>query len=62
MNANNESAEPIDPHPDEFEDDNWVNSTYVENITSEFNKSTTPTITEDLKVEIYLNQKLNCNK
>ena len=50
VQANNEYVELEDLHPNEFEDDDWVNSTRVENITSEFNKPTTPTATEDLKV------------
>jgi len=37
-------------HPDELQDDSWVSSTYMKNITVEFNMSTTPTATEDLKV------------
>ena len=32
--TNNEYVEPEDPNPDEFEDDAWVNSTYVKNITA----------------------------
>jgi len=48
--TNNEYVKPEDPNPNEFEDDAWVNSTYVENITAEFNRYTTPTATEDLKV------------
>jgi len=39
-----------DPHPDEFQDNGWVNSTYVENITAEFNRCTTPIASEDLKI------------
>jgi len=60
--ANNEYAEPKDPHPSDFEDDGWVNSTYMKNITAEFNRFTIPTATDDLKVGIYLNQKLNYSK
>ena len=37
-------------YPNEFEDDDWVNLTRVEHMTSEFNRSTTPTATGDLKV------------
>ena len=48
--ANNECIKPEDSHPDKFQDDGWVNSTYVENITSEFNRFTTPTTAEDLKL------------
>ena len=44
VHANNEYVEPIVSHPDEFGDDDWENSTRVEHITSEFNRSTTPTI------------------
>ena len=47
--ANNEYVESKDSHPDEFEDDSWVNQTYVKNITSELNKSTVPTSIENLK-------------
>jgi len=35
--ANNEYVEAIDSHPDKLEDDDWVNSTHVEHITSKFN-------------------------
>ena len=38
--TNNEYVEPKDHNPDEFEDDVWVNSTYVKNITTEFNRYT----------------------
>ena len=48
--TNNEYVEPEDLNPDEFEDDAWVNSTYVKNITAGFNRYTSPTATEDLKV------------
>ena len=61
-NVNNEYVEPEDPYPDEFEDDGWVNLTYVGNITAEFNRCTVPITTKDLKMGIYLNQKLNCYK
>ena len=37
VQANNEYLEPIDSHPDKLEDDDWVNSTHVEHITSKFN-------------------------
>ena len=50
MQANNEYVEPIDLHPDELEGDDWVNSTCVEHITSEFNRSSIPTGTGDLKM------------
>jgi len=33
MQANNKYVEPIDPHSDEIEDDDWVNATRVEHIT-----------------------------
>jgi len=48
--TNNEYVEPKNPHPDEFENDSWVNLTYVKNITSKFNRSTVHTAIEDLKV------------
>ena len=48
--TNNEYVEPEDPNPDKFEDNAWVNLTYVENITAEFNKYITPNATENLKV------------
>jgi len=35
MHANNEYVESEDPHSNESEDDDWVNSTRVENITSD---------------------------
>ena len=50
VQANNEYIKPKDLNTAEFEDDGWVNSTYVENITSEFNKSIILTTIEDLKV------------
>jgi len=50
VHANYEYIDPIDLHPDELEDDEWVNSTCIEHITSEFNRSSTPIGTEDLKV------------
>ena len=46
----NKYVEPIDPHPDEFEDDDWINSIRVGHISSKFNRLTTPTVTDDLKV------------
>lgn len=56
--ANNEYIVPEDPHPDEFEDDGGVKSTYVKNITSEFNISTTSTTIKDLKVEDIFESKI----
>ena len=50
MHANNEYVEPINLHPDEFEDDDLIYLIRFGNITSEFNRSITPTATEDLKV------------
>ena len=50
MQDNNKYIEPESPHPGEFDDNGWVNLTCVENITSEFNRLTTPTGTKDLKV------------
>ena len=50
VQANNEYVEPRDPHPDEFENDGWVILTYVKNMTSKFNRSTTPTTIKDLKM------------
>ena len=44
MQANNEYVELEDLHHDEFDDD-WINSTYMENIIFEFNRSTTPIAT-----------------
>ena len=38
-----------DPHPDEFKDNNWVDTTIVENISAEHNRSSPPTATNDLK-------------
>ena len=38
VQANNEYVEPIDPHPDKLEGDDWVNSACVEHITSEFSR------------------------
>ena len=32
VHANNNYIEPKNSHPDEFEDDDWVNSTYMENM------------------------------
>jgi len=52
-------VEPEDPHLDEFEDDEWVNLLYAENTTSEFNRSTTPTATENLKVRNIFESKIN---
>ena len=43
LQANNEYVETEDLHPDESKNDGWINSIYAKNITSEFNKSTTPT-------------------
>jgi len=48
--ANNEYVGPKNPHPDEFEGDDWVHSTYMENIRAEFNLSIARTVTDDLKV------------
>ena len=48
--ANNEYVQPKALHPDESEDDCWVNLIYVENIITEFNRSTASIATEDLKV------------
>jgi len=48
--ANNKYVEPEDLHPSEFEDYGRVNSTYMENIISDFNRSTTPTAIEDLRM------------
>jgi len=50
VQANNEYVEPINLHPDEFEDDDLIYLIRFGNITSEFNRSITPTATEDLKV------------
>ena len=50
MQANNEYVEHINLYPDEFENDDWVNSTRVEHISFEFNRLTSPTTTDDLKV------------
>ena len=62
MQDNNKYIEPTDPHLEELEDDNWVNLTHVEHITSEFNRSITPIGTEDLKVGDIFESKLNCCK
>ena len=48
VHANNEYVKPIDSHPDEFEDDDWVNSTRVEHISSKFSRLITPPSTDDL--------------
>ena len=56
--TNYEYIVPEDPHPDEFEDDGWLKSTYVKNITSEFNISTTSTTIKDLKVEDIFESKI----
>jgi len=38
-----------DLHPNEFQNDGWVDSTYVKNITIKLNKSTAHTATKNLK-------------
>ena len=43
-------VEPENPHLDEFKNDGWVNSTYVKNITTEFDRFTAPIVTKDLKM------------
>ena len=50
MQANNEYVEPVDPHSDKLEGDDWINSTHVEHITFVFKRSNAPTGTKDLKV------------
>ena len=56
--ASNEYVELGDLHPNKFEYDGWVNLTYAKNITSKFNRFTTPTAIEDLKVEDIFESKL----
>ena len=46
----NVGYEPEDLNPHEFENDAWVNSTYVKNITAEFNRYIAPTVANDLKM------------
>jgi len=55
-NVNNEYVEIEDPHPDEFQDDGWVDSTYVKNITAEFNMLPHLLLPRIWKYGIYLNE------
>ena len=48
--ANNEYVEIQDPYPDEFEGEDWVNMTVVENITAEHTRCAPGNATDDLKV------------
>jgi len=50
VQANNEYIEPINPHPDEFENADLINSTCVEYMSSDSNRLTTPNATDDLNV------------
>ena len=45
-------------HLDEFEDVDWVNSTRVKHISFEFNRLTAPTATDDLKVGVIFQSKV----
>ena len=57
VQVNNEYVKHIDPHPDESEDDDWVNLTRVKHISSEM--LTSPTTIDDLKVRDILESKVN---
>ena len=48
--ANNEYVEIQDPYPNEFEGEDWVDMTVVENITAEHTRCAPGNATDDLKV------------